>query len=228
MFPITYNKALIFFMTMSLISGCSPQVEDAVSRDYQPVYPMTNEVSDKLPDGSIYSTQAAGLFATDRRAAKIGDILTVSFAESFQATKSQNAATSKASSNEISLPGFIPGSDIEQRISNALTSSNDRSFTGSGSTAQSNSLSGQISVQVVRVLPGGNLEILGQKRLVLNKGDEYIRVSGVVRPEDISADNIILSDRIASANIQYIGAGDIADPANQGWLNGILTAISPI
>ena len=228
MFPITYNKILIFFMTMSLISGCSPQVEDAVSRDYQPVYPMTIEVSDKLPDGSIYSTQAAGLFATDRRAAKIGDILTVSFAESFQATKSQNAATSKASSNEISLPGFIPGSDIEQRISNALTSSNDRSFTGSGSTAQSNSLSGQISVQVVRVLPGGNLEILGQKRLVLNKGDEYIRVSGVVRPEDISADNIILSDRIASANIQYIGAGDIADPANQGWLNGILTAISPI
>lgn len=227
MSPITYNKISLFAVTAALISGCSPQVEDAVSRDYQPIYPMSSDVSDKLPDGSIYSTQAAGLFATDRRASKIGDILTVSFAESFQATKSQNAATSKSSSNKISLPGIIPGSDLE-RISNALTSSSDRSFTGSGSTAQSNSLTGQISVHVVRVLPGGNLEILGQKRLVLNKGDEYIRVSGVVRPEDISADNVILSDRIASANIQYIGAGDIADPANQGWLNGVLTAISPI
>ena len=228
MSPITSNKVPIFILTALLISGCSPQIEDAVSRNYRPIYPMSSDVSDKLPDGSIYSTQAAGLFATDRRASKIGDILTVSFAESFQATKSQNAATSKSSANQISLPGIIPGSDLEERISNALTSSSDRSFTGSGSTAQSNSLTGQISVQVVRVLPGGNLEILGQKRLVLNKGDEYIRVSGVVRPEDISADNVILSDRIASANIQYIGAGDIADPANQGWLNGVLTAISPI
>ena len=228
MSPIIYKNHLTFVTAALVISGCSPQVEDAVSQDYQPIYPMTSEVSDKLSDGSIYSTQASGLFATDRRASKIGDILTVAFAESFQATKSQNAATSKSSSNQISLPGIIPGSDLEERISDALTASSDRSFTGSGSTAQSNSLTGQISVQVVRVLPGGNLEILGQKRLVLNKGDEYIRVSGVVRPEDISADNVILSDRIASANIQYIGAGDIADPANQGWLNGVLTAISPI
>jgi flagellar L-ring protein precursor FlgH len=228
MSPITCNKLLILVTKLFLISACSPQVEDAVSRDYQPIYPMTSEVSDKLPDGSIYSTQASGLFATDRRASKIGDILTVSFAESFQATKSQNAATSKSSSNQISLPDVLPEFARAERISNALTSSSDRSFTGSGSTAQSNSLTGQISVHVVRVLPGGNLEILGQKRLVLNKGDEYIRVSGVVRPEDISADNVILSDRIASANIQYIGAGDIADPANQGWLNGVLTAISPI
>ena len=228
MYPTTFNKISIFLIGTLLISGCSPQVENAVSRDYQAIYPMANEIADKLPDGSIYSTQAAGLFATDRRASKIGDILTVSFAESFQATKSQNAATAKSSSNQISLPGIIPGSDLEERISNALTSSSDRSFTGSGSTAQSNSLTGQISVHVVRVLPGGNLEILGQKRLVLNKGDEYIRVSGIVRPEDISADNVILSDRVASANIQYIGAGDIADSANQGWLNGILTAISPI
>jgi len=228
MSPIIYKNYLTFVIAALFISGCSPQVEDAVSLEYQPIYPMTSEVSDKLPDGSIYSIQASGLFATDRRASKIGDILTVAFAESFQATKSQNAATSKSSSNQISLPGIIPGSDLEERISNALTSSSERSFTGSGSTAQSNSLTGQISVHVVRVLPGGNLEILGQKRLVLNKGDEYIRVSGVVRPEDISADNVILSDRIASANIQYIGAGDIADPANQGWLNGVLTAISPI
>lgn len=228
MYPTTFNKLSISLIGSLLISGCSPQVENAVSRDYQAIYPMANEVPSKLPDGSIYSTQAAGLFATDRRASKIGDILTVSFAESFQATKSQNAATSKSSANQISLPGIIPGSDLEERISNALTSSSDRSFTGSGSTAQSNSLTGQISVHVVRVLPGGNLEILGQKRLVLNKGDEYIRVSGIVRPEDISADNVILSDRVASANIQYIGAGDIADSANQGWLNGILTAISPI
>ena len=109
MYPTTFNKLSISLIGSLLISGCSPQVENAVSRDYQAIYPMANEVPSKLPDGSIYSTQAAGLFATDRRASKIGDILTVSFAESFQATKSQNAATSKSSANQISLPGIIPG-----------------------------------------------------------------------------------------------------------------------
>lgn len=225
---IIFKKTVLLLVGFSLATGCSSNVEEAMSREYQPVYPMVNEQLSSPPNGSIYSANASGLFATDRRASKIGDILTVAFAESFQATKSQNATTSKSSSNEIALPGIIPGSALAETISNALTSSSGRSFTGSGATAQSNSLTGQISVQVVRVLPGGNLEIKGQKRLVLNKGDEYIRVSGVVRPADISADNVVLSDRLASANIQYIGAGDIADPANQGWLNGIITAVSPI
>lgn len=228
MFQITYKKIVFSSLIMLGLAGCSTQVEQEVSRDYEPVYPLSGATDNRVPDGSIYSDQAAGLFATDRRASKVGDIITVAFSESFQATKSQNAAASKSSSNAISLPGIIPGSDLEERISKALTSSSERSFTGSGSTAQSNSLTGQMSVHVVRILPGGNIEILGQKRLVLNKGDEYIRVSGIVRPADISAENVVLSDRIANANIQYIGAGDIADTANQGWLSGLLAAISPI
>ena len=228
MLLITYKKIIFCSLIMLGLAGCSTQVEQEVSRDYEPVYPLSDTIGSRLPDGSIYSDQASGLFATDRRASKVGDIITVAFSESFQATKSQNAATSKSSSNKISLPGIIPGSDLEERISEALTSSNERSFTGAGSTAQSNSLTGQMSVHVVSVLPGGNIEILGQKRLVLNRGDEYIRVSGIVRPEDISAENVILSDRIANANIQYIGAGDIADTANQGWLSGLISALSPI
>lgn len=228
MFLITYKKIIFCSLIMLGLAGCSTQVEQEVSRDYEPVYPLSDAIGSRLPDGSIYSDQASGLFATDRRASKVGDIITVAFSESFQATKSQNAATSKSSSNKISLPGIIPGSDLEERISEALTSSSERSFTGAGSTAQSNSLTGQMSVHVVSVLPGGNIEILGQKRLVLNRGDEYIRVSGIVRPEDISAENVILSDRIANANIQYIGAGDIADTANQGWLSGLISALSPI
>jgi len=228
MFQTIFKISFLYLLPVSLLSACSPQVEQKMSLSYEPVYPMIMEEAAKLPDGAIYSSKASGIFATDRRASKIGDILTVAFAESFQATKSQNAATSKSTANEVDLPSIILGSNIEDRISQALTSSSDRSFSGSGSTAQSNSLTGQMSVHIVGVLPGGNLEILGQKRLVLNKGDEYIRVSGIVRPEDIAANNVIFSDRIASANIQYIGAGDIADTANQGWLNGLIAAVSPI
>ena len=64
--------------------------------------------------------------------------------------------------------------------------------------------------------------------MCLNNGDEYIRVTGIVRPRDISADNVIQSDRIANANIDYIGAGDIARTGKKGWYTRMLETISPI
>jgi flagellar L-ring protein precursor FlgH len=159
------------------------------------------------------------------RANRVGDILTVAFTESFQATKSQNAATSRSSENSITLPpvidNAIPGTDL-------FSSSGENTFSGSGSTAQSNSLTGSVSVHVVRVYDNGNLEIMGQKKLTLNNGDEYIRVSGIVRPRDISADNVVQSDRIANADINYIGAGDVARSGKKGWYTRMLETISPI
>ncbi|MEM6679737.1 MAG: flagellar basal body L-ring protein FlgH, partial [Pseudomonadota bacterium] len=109
-----------------------------------------------------------------------------------------------------------------------LAGSTTRRFSGDGSATQSNSLTGRVSVSVVRVFPGGNLEILGQKKLTLNNGHEYVRLRGIVRPSDISADNVVLSDRIAHAEIKYVGAGDIADPAKHGWLRRVYTTVSPL
>ena len=83
-------------------------------------------------------------------------------------------------------------------------------------------------MHVVRVFRNGNLEILGQKKLTLNNGDEYIRVHGIVRPDDINEKNVILSDRIANANIQYIGAGDIAASGKKGWYSKILDNVNPL
>ena len=72
------------------------------------------------------------------------------------------------------------------------------------------------------------MEIIGQKQMQLNNGDEYIRLSGIVRPEDINADNIIVSNRIANAQISYLGAGDTADTGKKGWLSRALSTISPL
>ena len=101
------------------------------------------------------------------------------------------------------------------------------SFSGTGSASQSNSLTGKLSVTIVRVFDNGNLEIMGQKKLTLNNGNEYIRLSGVIRPEDISATNEVSSHRIAHAEISYTGAGDIHDSSQQGWLGRTLRTISP-
>ena len=108
-----------------------------------------------------------------------------------------------------------------------LTSGTSRDFSGSGTASQSNSLSGFLSVTVVQVMDNGNMEILGQKKLNLNNGDEYIRISGIVRPEDISASNLIASNRIADAQITYVGAGEVADSSRQGWLSRLMRQVSP-
>ena len=71
------------------------------------------------------------------------------------------------------------------------------------------------------------MEIAGQKKMLLNNGDEYIRLTGLVRPEDISATNLINSNRIADAEITYVGAGEIADSSRQGWLSRAMRTISP-
>ena len=215
------------YLTLFLcfLGGCGTYIEDRRSIDYAPVYTPT-EITEEQPDfGSIYSANKGSLFAMESRANRVGDILTVAFSESFQATKSQNAATSRSSENSVTLPtvvdNMLPGTDL-------FAGSGDSTFTGSGSTAQSNSLTGSVSVHVVRVFENGNLEIIGQKKLTLNNGDEYIRVSGIVRPRDISADNVVQSDRIANANIDYIGAGDIARTGKKGWYTRMLETISPI
>ena len=212
------------FAALLALAGCATQVENAASANFDPVYPVSGVEDFGLPTGTIYNERKTGLFAADRRANKVGDILTVAFTESFQATKSQNAAAARTSGYEAQIPTILPFSALSPKLAGGSTDS----FTGSGSAAQSNSLTGQVSVHVVRILPGGNLEILGQKKLTLNNGDEYIRVHGIVRPEDISSGNVVLSDRIANAEITYIGAGDTADTAQRGWLTRFITAATPI
>ena len=217
---------VIFCTWLTSLTGCvSTYSEEQNSAEYQPVSPMTfvPQQQTRYPSGAIYNSAQAGLFAMDRRASQIGDILTVSFAENFQATKSQNAANNKATGFDLAMPNILGLNRLEA----SLSAGTDQSLSGSGSAAQSNSLTGQMSVTVARVFEGGNLEILGQKKLTLNNGDEYIRVRGIVRPEDISSNNVISSDRIANAEIKYIGAGDVADTAKAGWLQRILTDLSP-
>ena len=69
---------------------------------------------------------------------------------------------------------------------------------------------------------------MGQKMITLNNGNEYVRLRGVIRPEDISAGNAILSSQIADAKITYTGAGQVADTGQMGWLSRILRAVSPL
>ena len=211
-----------------LLSACSTYVEDVASEQFMPVIPDETE-EERIVDGAIYSGKSKGLFATERKASKVGDIVTVALNESFNASKSQSAATGKTDSFGVTLPtGLL--TDLVGKSAKAADYGfgSTQAFNGTGTASQSNAITGLVSASVVRVFDNGNLEVLGQKKLTLNNGDEYVRVRGMVRPQDIGAGNIVNSNRLANAEITYIGAGEVADTAKRGSLSKLVTVVSPL
>jgi len=114
----------------------------------------------------------------------------------------------------FSAPSPIP----KRKLTLANSVDTTQKFDGSGDSTQSNSLTGNVTVTVVEVLANGNLVVRGEKTLRINQGDEYLRVSGVVRPADVSSDNSVISTQLADARIAYSGSGFVADSNSMGWL----------
>jgi len=211
-----------------LMSACSTYVEEVASEQFMPVIPDKSE-EERIVDGAIYAGKSNGLFATERKASKVGDIVTVALNESFNASKSQSAATGKTDSYGVTLPTGLINDLVGKSVKAAdYGFGSTQAFNGTGTASQSNAITGLVSASVVRVFDNGNLEVLGQKKLTLNNGDEYVRVRGMVRPQDIGAGNIVNSNRLANAEITYIGAGEVADTAKRGWLSRLVTVVSPL
>lgn len=139
--------------------------------------------------GSIYQVSRNYNFYGDTVALNVGDVLTVTLQESTRASK--NAETSITKDNETTLPNpTILGKD---NFGINTSFNHERDFEGSAEADQSNSLAGSITVTVTEVLPNGVLRIRGEKWLSLTNGDEYIRLTGLVRPQDIQPDNSVAS-----------------------------------
>ena len=136
--------------------------------------------------------------------------------ERTQAQKSARTSTGKDSDFSIAVP-MLGGVTDDLGVDSEISSS--RAFDGAGDSSQSNSLQGELTVLVTERLPNGYLRVAGEKVLELNQGSEYLRLTGIVRPEDIAPDNSVLSTRIAQADISYSGRGALAQANAQGWLS---------
>ncbi len=170
-------------------------------------------------NGSLYQSGYDVRLFEDHTARRVGDILTIALNERTDAKKDADNAVKKDNTTSISIPTILGKTNREllgYQLETSLKSAND--FSGEGETNQSNSLTGNISVTVVEVLPNGNLSVRGEKRVTLNDGDEFIRLSGIVRPVDIDANNTISSNKVADATIMYTGQGALADASRMGWM----------
>ncbi|WP_404363144.1 flagellar basal body L-ring protein FlgH [Marinobacter sp.] len=207
---------LMIVIAMAVLQGCTAMSRPRPVPDdpsYAPVQPQAMMPKD-ANTGSIYQNSRGFNFFGDTIARNVGDVLTVNLQESTQASKSAESSITK--DNEITFnDGTLLG---RMGLSTRTDLDMERDFEGQAGADQSNSLAGNITVTVTEVLPNGVLRIRGEKWLSLTNGDEFIRLTGLVRPQDIRPNNIISSNRIADARIAYGGTGDF-DQANQmGWL----------
>ena len=150
---------IICFSCIGGLTACSGYVEDKASAEFAPVYPEATATRSGPPTGSIYHSGASGIFAVDRRASQVGDILTINLNESFAAEKEQTSTADRSDSLTLTLPNTI--GDVADKANMSATSA--QKFAGKGDAKQSNKITGFVTVSVVRVFSNGHLEVLGQK-----------------------------------------------------------------
>lgn len=217
------NKVKILtLITIFVISGCATTDYAKTLPDDPDFAPILPEMEDEplIPTGSLFKVNYVNNIYSDSKAHRVGDIISIILSESTQAQK--NAKTELSKENTASLDPIIGlgGSAVNLKNKSLQFGFNQNSeFTGDSKANQGNSLSGNISVHVLKVLPNGNLMIRGEKWMSLNNGDEYIRLTGIIRSQDISSSNTITSSKVANARIQYAGTGAFADAQEQGWLS---------
>lgn len=215
------KKIMLYLFGLSsllLLAGCEslipPKPGDAA---FAPVIPVDHP-RPKPKNGSLYNPDyAMNLFETNR-ARRPGDILTILLVEKTDAAKKATTTQTKDNTVAISNPTIL-GKPVNfgNGRNFAFDINGSREFQGQGESKQNNKLEGSISVTVSKVLSNGNMVVQGEKWITLNRGNEYIRLTGIVRPADISPENTIRSDRIANARIAYSGTGQVADSNVMGW-----------
>jgi flagellar L-ring protein precursor FlgH len=192
-----------------------------------PAPPLTPEPAPpgQAATGSLFHPSRYIGLTSDRRARRVGDLITIRLTERTQASKAASAGSTRSSDNQITLPDAPPFSFVPPGL---LAGGATQNFTGNGTAAQNNQLFGEITVTVAEVLPGGVLRVAGEKRLVLNRGEEQIQLTGLVRIDDLGPDNSLPSTRVADARILYAGTGQVADQGKQGWLARFFAKVSPL
>ena len=180
-------------------------------------------------NGGLYEATSGLTLFSDVKARRVGDMLTVRLNERTQASKSASTDASKDTTVDTGNP-LLFGDTVTRNGKDILSNEweTEQSFAGSGSSSQSNRLDGNITVTVAEVYPNGNLLVRGEKWLTLNQGEEYVQVTGIVRPADIGTDNSIPSFKVADARITYSGNGAVAESNQPGALARLFIKFWPL
>lgn len=248
--PIRFAVHLSVLGWLLLSTGC---VENALREGREPMDygPPDTDVRPPASDGSIWrgSTSSGSFLFFDEKAAQIGDLVTVVIVEQTSAqgdarteTDSQRSIDGSISSDvgfqkfiTDPIKGFLgllgignPGQDIAAGTEvNVLETQFGNEFTGEGTTSRSGQFTGVITCRVVGLLPNGVLHIRGRRSVIVNHEAQYISLEGLVRREDLTIENQVLSNFVAEMRLAYDGIGVLDDKQRPGWLARVFDWVYP-
>jgi flagellar L-ring protein FlgH len=234
------RKYLLWCMALIFLTGCAgfSKRPSHVVQTAQIQKPRFNVYEPPKPEeGSLWSEMSEVSLFQDMKARKVGDTVTVRIVEDPEAELNANTKTSRSSSIDAStlkILGYMkalaeknsrlaqnPGTD------DLMLATLGMKHDGKGSTDRDGHVKAYISAVVEKVLFNGNLYIIGQREVRVNNETQYITLSGVVRPKDITSSNEVSSTFIADARITYSGTGPVADKQRVGWLGRVLDYVWP-
>lgn len=246
-------QLFILSFLFTTIAGCAGSLKDlkffGAKKETKPevVYRLdkTPEVKTVHTEGSLWQDDSAlGALFISQKARKTGDIVTVNIVEASSASNQAGTQTERESSLSggiDTLFGFENEFTSDDKYKNirkyfnpfsvmgaaTIKGSLNSEFDGSGTTSRSGNLNAFLTAKVTQVLPGGNLQITGTREVEINNEKLIITLTGVIRPRDISPENVILSTYISDAKITYSGSGVIDDRQRPGWLANLINAVWP-
>jgi flagellar L-ring protein precursor FlgH len=235
----------IFFSPLSVaivlalgLSGCASNAPTlAHSPQFAPVLPVA-VAKPKMATGAIFNGLQGDNWFGRVRSYNVGDLITVVLEEKtvggrkvdngYERTSTRAGLPIGLQNKVVGLPKSLFGSKGAGLLDGLDLNGDFESKTaGKGKVDQSVTLDGAVSVTVAEVLANGNLMVRGEKQMALTEGSEVIQVSGIVRPEDISANNTVESRRLANAQFIYRGTGDLANAGKVGWGTSALLKFWP-
>ena len=225
-----------------LIAGCGGGTHRRPAL-HQPVVPdqryNREELSRNNP-GSLFAQSEQDTLFEDARARRVGDIVMVKLVENTKAQNKAETSSKKTNTNNYNVAnlfgkakvGFIPLVPIGPTgaVSDKdplLETGSSSNLSATGKTKRENYVTTTLAARVLRVLPGGLLEIEGAREIRVNDETEYMVVRGMARAKDVDADNTILSTQLADASIEYYGSGVLADKQKPGWFTRLMDNIWP-
>ena len=180
--------------------------------------------------GSLWPADDQVFFYSDKKALRVGDTLTVRIVENAQASNTADTDLSRTSAATAGFSTFFGQKKFLGlfKLGDELLNTNSaNSHQGSGSTTRTGQLTATMTAVVREVLANGNLVIQGTRELLVNHEQQFITLTGIVRPQDIGRDNFVLSSQLADANITIGGLGVVDDKQKSGWGTWIFDFIWP-
>jgi len=228
--------SLAVALALAVLGGCGGPAHIKAftprNRQYAQGQYAVTQIDAKPSAGSLFSEASPG-FLQDTRAVRTGDIVVINIDE--QADAKGDAATALSKSTDKSgqitaLLGLVPAiQKLSPNIdpTNLLSLMSKSDFTGTGQTSRNGQLTGFVAVRVKKQLPNGDLYVEGTKVVMINNEEYHLYVSGVIRPADVGPDNSVASSKVADAQIEFTGRGDMADTIDRGWLTKLLDWLNP-